>query len=730
MRNNQPVTQREYALSDEHLLITRTDHKGRITYVNNDFIEVSGFSREELIGSPHNIIRHPDMPEAAFADLWESVQRGDTWRGLVKNRRKDGDHYWVDATVTPIMEDGECQGYTSVRVKAEPEAIKQAERSYQALRDGKGGRYTLRRGRVVRRGLVGRLMRLNLGTIQAKLMLMTLTSLLLLAISGAVGLYGLQASGARVADLNRDGLQDVIRLQQMDQLINEGHQRVSGQERMAVLEARFQHAGAISDIVVSLERLWGEYQAREINHTALAAEFDGQLQAYIGEGLTPMAEVLSGEESFDAMMALNNRTQGLREQGSALSTSINGLIEEERLAALGMAEAAERGQRQMLIGQSSFMALALVLLLLLGLWITAAITRPLRQAVSATLQIGSGNLAARVPDMKQGELGQLMSAMRVMRHSLYTTTWTIKQSVDIVTPATGAIAKGNEDLSARTEQQAASLQETASSMEQMTTTVQQNTDNARQASGLALDNANRVRETGELMQDVVQSMERITASSRKMTDIINTIDAIAFQTNILALNASVEAARAGEQGRGFAVVAGEVRNLAGRSADAAKEIRGLIATSNGEIEGGAAQVQQAEGAMSEVVAASQRVNDIMGEITAASEEQSGGIGQITQAITEMDQVTQQNAARVEETASAAAELKQQAERLAREIGVYRLRGAGPETAETRGERRSADEHSAALPRQHDPLPAKRAGVTSRKAAATQSVAEEAEWETF
>ncbi|MGR2737430.1 methyl-accepting chemotaxis protein [Billgrantia sp. Q4P2] len=729
MSNNQPVTQREHKLDDRQLLISRTNLEGQITFANDAFVEVSGYSRDELIGSPHNLIRHPDMPPEAFADLWQTIKRGDTWQGLVKNRRKNGDHYWVRATVTPIVEGDQCLGYTSVHTAAEPGAVEAAERVYAHLRKGRSG-FAIRQGQVVRRGPLGWLARVNLHSIRARLSMLTFSALLLLAISSAVGLYGLQASGERLAELNRDGLQDIIRLQQLGQLVSEGPQRLSAEQRMDILSHRHQHAEELSVIAERLSALWEEYLDRAVNRTEVAVAFGNSLTSFMEEGLIPMADALGGEEAFDAMMALNNNTGSLRESAEGLTEQVNQLIDHQRVAALGMAEEAERGQQQILVGQLGFMALGFVLLLAISVWIMRAITRPVRRAADFTLQIASGNLAVATPKQTRDEIGALLGSLDTMRKSLYGTTQSVQQGIDVVTPASRSIARGNEDLSARTEQQAASLQETASSMEEMTTTVQQNTDNARQASGLALDNASRVRDTGELMHGVVQTMERITAGAEKMKDIINVIDSIAFQTNILALNASVEAARAGEQGRGFAVVAGEVRNLAGRSADAAKEIRQLIDGSASEIHEGASQVQRAEKAMAEVVAASQRVNDIMGEITAASEEQSSGIGQINQAITEMDQVTQQNAERVQQSARAASDLQRQAEQLAQAIRVYRLQGAGPE--KVTGPQEAVELHPAGAARkpvstsatQRDPLP------TRRGPAKAHRTSSEEEWETF
>ncbi|WP_162623050.1 methyl-accepting chemotaxis protein, partial [Billgrantia lactosivorans] len=450
MRNNQPVTQREYKFDDRHLLISRTDLEGRITYANAAFVEVSGFEHEELVGANHNLIRHPDMPPEAFADLWRAIKRGDSWQGVVKNRRKNGDHYWVRATVTPIIEGGQCLGYTSVRTAVEPGAAELAERAYARLRAGRSG-LAIRQGQVVRRGPLGWLARINLHSIRARLSMLTFVALLLLAISGGVGLFGLQASGERLAELNRDGLQDVIRLQQLGQLVGEGPQRLTAQERMDILSARHEHAEELSSIAGQMAGLWDDYLDRDVNRTSVALEFDTSLKSFLDEGLAPMADALAGEEAFDAMMALNNDTSALRESAKALTEQVDQLIEQQRLAALGMAEDAERGQQQMLMGQLGFMALGFVLLLVFSVWIMRAITRPVRRAADFTLQIASGNLAVRPPEQTRDEIGALLGSLDTMRKSLYSTTERVQQGIDVVTPASRSIARGNEDLSARTE---------------------------------------------------------------------------------------------------------------------------------------------------------------------------------------------------------------------------------------------------------------------------------------
>jgi methyl-accepting chemotaxis protein len=288
-------------------------------------------------------------------------------------------------------------------------------------------------------------------------------------------------------------------------------------------------------------------------------------------------------------------------------------------------------------------------------------------------RVAAGDLTVQV-DLRKGDKHSLLYAIHRMQLELARVVSQIRQGTDVIATASSQIAAGNQDLSSRTEEQASSLEETAASMEELTSTVKQNADNARQANQLAVSASNVAVKGGSVVAEVVGTMGAINASSRKIVDIIGVIDGIAFQTNILALNAAVEAARAGEQGRGFAVVAAEVRNLAQRSAAAAKEIKVLIDDSVGKVEEGGKQVAQAGQTMDEIVDSVKRVTDIMAEITAASQEQTSGIEQINQAITQMDQVTQQNAALVEEAAAAAASLQAQASELTQAVSVFKLQG--------------------------------------------------------
>jgi len=337
---------------------------------------------------------------------------------------------------------------------------------------------------------------------------------------------------------------------------------------------------------------------------------------------------------------------------------------------------AEEFTRKVRTLRNWFVLLGVALVLLVSgalyLVIRSLVIQPLGRATLAAQALAHGDLTAELKVARQDEMGQLIGAMNQIGSGLASVVANVRQGSESVATASAEIAQGNQDLSARTESQASALEETAASMEELSSTVKQNADNARQANQLAQNASTVAVQGGEVVAQVVDTMKGINDSSRKINDIISVIDGIAFQTNILALNAAVEAARAGEQGRGFAVVASEVRSLAGRSAEAAKEIKTLITDSVERVEQGSALVDQAGTTMSEVVASIRRVTDIMGEISAASSEQSAGVAQVGEAVNQMDQATQQNAALVEESAAAAMSLREQAQHLNQLVGTFRL----------------------------------------------------------
>ncbi|MFO1273317.1 MAG: methyl-accepting chemotaxis protein [Rubrivivax sp.] len=513
MRLNEPVTQREHELPQDATLLSTTDEQSRVTYANAAFVAASGFDRAELTGQPHNIVRHPDMPPQAFADMWRTLKGGETWTALVKNRRKNGDHYWVRANATPVVRGGRLAGYLSVRTKPARAEVATAEALYERFRTNRARGLAFHKGLVVHTGL---------GAWRSWLQWMPVRWRIRLAFSGTVG-------------------------------------------------------GAVA-------------------------------------------------------------------------------------AAVALAPA----------GPASAAGLALVALaaLLADLWLEAQVEKPLRLVLRQAKAVAAGAPEPLRTLDRVDEIGMLMRAVVQSGLNLRSIVDDVHEQVQGLRQASTEIAAGNGDLSVRTENTAASLQQTASAMEQLHGTVRHSADAAQRAAGLAASASTAAEHGGTVVGQVVQTMDAISGSSRRIADINAVIDAIAFQTNILALNAAVEAARAGEQGRGFAVVAGEVRMLAQRSAEAAKEIRQLIGTSVEHVDHGARLVGEAGTSMQHIVEQVRHVDRLIADISRATAEQTTGVGQVSSAVALLDRTTQQNAALVEQSAAAAGSLHQRANELAGAVKVF------------------------------------------------------------
>ncbi len=518
MRMNLPVTQQEYDYPAEQMLVSMTDPKGFMTHCNHAFAEVSGFSEQELEGQNHNLVRHPDMPPEAFKDMWSTIGRGHPWTGLVKNRRKNGDHYWVQANVTPILENGKPRGYMSVRIKPSRQDVQAAEALYALMRTH-SGRGTcpvyLQAGEVRRKGFRG------VGDRMAR---MTLTTRLALALGGVVAL------------------------------------------------------GMVPQLLTTHDPL------------ALASQLAALL---VGSGLVLV-------------------------------------------------------------------------------WFQARFASALGKAQRFADTLAGCNLTTEMDVQYPPPMGSLFKSLRQIQINLRAVVGDVRNEISTFTRSAAEIAEGGLDLSARTESQASSLEETAASMEELSSTVRQTADTASQLARKSSDSSDIVIRGGAAVHQVEEAMHAIGHSSGKVREIIGVIEGIAFQTNILALNAAVEAARAGEQGRGFAVVASEVRALAQRSAVAAKEIRELIAESANQIAAGTQQTQAAGTTIDEVVHAVREMGELIQQITNATKEQSLGISQVNEAVTQLDSVTQQNAALVEESAASSNGLSSSAGTLAKSVQVFQL----------------------------------------------------------
>ena len=505
MRNNQPVTQNEYDYPSSQMLVSATDLKGKIQYCNPAFIAVSGYSRDELIGQPHNLIRHPDMPAEAFADMWTTIRAGRPWSAFVKNRRKNGDHYWVRASVTPVVENGTTVGYLSVRVKPDRIQVSAADALYAKMRAGTARGVRLHQGVVVRTGLVGK-------------------------------------------------LQALMRL-------------------------------------------------------------PVAMRATIGYMVAPIALLAAGLAAWGGTPPL------------------------PFWIAFGVTAAVSAAAAQLL---------------------SRHLGQPVDAMGSFATRMAAGDLTADLAIARHDDLGDVLQALNQLKANLAAIVSDVRAQIGGMLDAAHEISTGNLDLARRTEMQAASLEQTAATMDQLTTTVQGNADATVRALELVREAQAAADDGGRIASQVEQTMAGITAASRRIADITDVIDGIAFQTNILALNAAVEAARAGEAGRSFAVVATEVRNLAQRCAASAKEIEGVVATSVAQIAEGTSLVTRTTSQMRAIDEAVNRVSTIIMEVAKASSEQAEGIAQVNQAVAHLDDSTQQNAALVEQAAATAQRLAQRA----------------------------------------------------------------------
>lgn len=900
MRNNQPIIDQEYILQDGAMLASQTDLKGIITYCNPDFIKASGFEEEELIGQPHNLVRHPDMPSEAFADLWQTLKAGMPWSGLVKNRRKNGGFYWVLANVTPIAEDGKITGYMSVRSKPTREQVSAAEKIYREMRERrctlrieegalvkKGGLHSVKRklndlgvyGRLVLMGgffllallvLVGYMMaRLDDSDAFAKMALQRVatqaqavdtarqaqvegkkqvqewknllssgqdtstfsehrrnfdeaeenTTRQLKALLPLIAEIGGTDEAVQIALQEQQHLQaqyldalrsyvpgkaesaiaadrmvkgaDLALSRKLDEIAAMVQARVKSDlaeyeaDAQANSQSHKRAAIGVTALLLLTGGLWAylmmstimtrlrvartalEKMARGDYNSQIAPQPHNELgymlnsmrsmQTKLGFDVVEMARIAN--ENLGVRISLDNVSTGvmivnqageisysnkaMREiflsveeairqrypqfnpdnvigtnidvfhtdaahsrkvleslsatrrativiggrhfsivfnpvvskKGERLGTvmewedqTVEVEIQGEVTQIVGAAVQGDFSQRLETTNKDGFM-----LELSEGInKLVETSDKGLQEAVRMLGSLARGDLTDRVTTEYSGAFGELKNDANATAEKLSVIIAQIKDATDSINIAAQEIASGNNDLSQRTEQNAASLEETAASMEEITSIVKHNADNANRANQLAIGASEVAIKGGKVVHEVVTTMDSINEASRKIVDIISVIDGIAFQTNILALNAAVEAARAGEQGRGFAVVAGEVRNLAQRSAVAAKEIKILIGDSVQRVEGGSKLVAQAGLTMEEIVSSIKRVTEIMSQITGASEEQSTGIAQINHAISQMDGVTQQNAALVEEAAAAAESLAGEAVNLSQAISIFKI----------------------------------------------------------
>ena len=893
MKLNMPVTNVEFTLMESDCIVSKTDLKGVITYINDDFIRISGFSKEELIGVSHNIVRHPDMPTEAFEDMWKSLKAGRPWTGLVKNRCKNGDFYWVLTNATPVYENNQLVGYMSVRSKPIPAQIKAANDVYWRFRAGKADKLKIRDGKVVKSTLfAGSNLFKNL-TINFRLTAVIAMMSILLLIVGGMGLFGMSKANVGLRSVYEDRTVPMNQIAAIQKLLLTNRLFITASLATSSAEEVRQNTAEVEQNIKEITKIWDAYMKTYLTpkEQALADKFAADRKHFVEEGLKPAIETLRAGEFEQANKIIEEKIRPLYQP---VGEGIQNLLQLQLDVAKQEFEDSNSLYNNIRTISIGLISLGIALILWFGRTTILAIVRPLNATIDHFGQIAQGNYLNAIEIERQDEIGKVMESLKAMQtklgfdvaeikrvsdenlrvkialdsictgvmvadnnrnivyinkpivdiiekyeadirkqlpnfsvagllganiddfhknpahqaqllssltgtykatmllgdHTMVITAnpmineqgqrlgtvaeWhdrtaevavekevadfvvavtmgdfskrvdlqgkegflrdlsegfnqmlhasetslnevvrvldalsrgdltqtitadyqgtlgqlkdssnstveklkdiisQIKDATESINTAAKEIASGNNDLSHRTEEQAASLEQTAASMEELTSTVQANSQNAKQANRLAVAASDIAGKGVEVVGEVVRTMNDINDSSRKIGDIISVIDDIAFQTNILALNAAVEAARAGDQGRGFAVVAVEVRNLAQRAATAAGEIKHLIDDSVIKVAGGSKLVTQAGLTMEEIVNSIRGATVMMSEINAASSEQTAGIEQVNQAIGQMDDVTQQNAALVEQAAAAAESLEEQAQNLSLTVAHFKV----------------------------------------------------------
>lgn len=524
MRTNLPITQKEYTFPESDLLVSTTDTKGIITHCNPAFVRASGFAYEELIGQPHNIIRHPDMPAAAYKDLWRTIGRGRPWTALVKNRRRNGDHYWVQANVTPILEKGKVRGYMSVRSRPEAADVREADALYARMRDE-------------------------------------------------------EAAGHRTFELH------------------------GGDVRALGLARWLPGRGRGPDLATRLALALGAMIVLALLPTLLGATGWVLAAWQLGVMVLGAAAILAGFQR--------------------------------------------------------------------------SVVQPIREAERFAADMAGCHLATTLSSRYPAPLNGLMRQLLQVQINLRAVIGDVRAEVANFLQSADQLSQGSRDLSGRTQTQAGTLEETAASLEELSGTVRQTADTLSEVAGQSAESARLATRGGEAVQNMVQTMRAIEQSSHTARNIVQVLEGIAFQTNILALNATVEAAHAGDRGRSFGVVASEVRALAQRSAGAAREIGSHLTHSSELVTSGVSQMEDAGATIQDALEAVARVDGLIRRISVASREQSAGITHISSAVAALDQNTRANAAQAGESAESANDISHNSVSLLRSVQVFRIPGPGP-----------------------------------------------------
>ena len=655
MRNNQPVTNREYELREGSNILSRTDNKGIITDCNEEFVEASGYTREELIGSPHNIVRHPDMPEEAFRDVWATLKSGRPWGGLVKNRRKNGDHYWVRATATPLP-DG--SGYTSVRSKPARSDTQGAEALYQRMRGGENIR--LDEGYIRSAGVLNIFKKIS---ISQRLMLMVVLPVLLATALLSNCLWALHASNDALKSVYEDRLVIMDRLGKINDLnqmslIDLLLSSRAGADKSTVGEL----LGNVKKNKADIDKTWSEIMATHLNEDEkpLATDHAAKRDA-MWALISKIDDLIAAGDVVQASNLFDHDLKKLRDEQEESIDSLNNYQVVSAEAAYGKSVERYNLSLQLSLGLGT---LGILITLLIAGLSMRYISRSLREASGAATAIANGDLTRPMPRASHDEIGELVAKMSIMRNALHEMIASMRENVEVLNHSAVELTASASNSARASESQSDAASSMAAAVEQMSVSIDHVEEGARETHAVTQSSATRSDEGARIIHAAAEEMGRIaeavksTAStirelegfSEQISSVAGVIKDIADQTNLLALNAAIEAARAGEQGRGFAVVADEVRKLAERTANSTTEITGMVVMIREGTQRAAQEMEAGVVRVSDGVRLAQQAGESMIGIRQGAEQTSRAVNEISNALKEQTIAAREIAQRVEQIA--------------------------------------------------------------------------------